>query len=192
MTAPTLTLAAFAALYAQCAPPNAPPVEEMAGIAMQESGLRPWAMRDETTRESLFLASREEAERIAGERLKRGHVIGAGLFQITHARNWKQHRLTINNAFDPCTNLRAGINHYAENLKDAARQLYNSGKIDGAPSYARSVRLNVLKASSITSSAEAAAPTDECAGKPPKWDAWANASHQAWCRYQKTTLANME
>ena len=61
--------------------------------------------------------------------------MGLGWFQITGRPNWKAHGLDIRTALLACPNLRAGAEHFAANVKDAARQLYNSGRIDGAPRY---------------------------------------------------------
>jgi len=66
----------------------------LAAIAEQKSGFRPYAIRDERTGESLFPATRAEAERIAFARWERGHTLGLGLFQITHEANWRRHGLT--------------------------------------------------------------------------------------------------
>ncbi|MDT8315419.1 transglycosylase SLT domain-containing protein [Roseomonas mucosa] len=112
---------------------------ELAAVAERESGFRPFAIRDETTGESLFPATRAEAVAIAAARDAAGRTLGLGWFQITHRANWRRHGLTVETALDPCENMRAGAAHLAGNLRDAAFQLYNSGRIGGAPGYAAAV-----------------------------------------------------
>lgn len=112
---------------------------DLAAIAQQESGLLPFAIRDETTRESLFPATHADAVRIATERDAAGHTLGLGMFQITHRSNWLRHGLTIATALTGCGSMRAAASHYDDDLRTAALQLYNSGRIDGAPAYAASV-----------------------------------------------------
>jgi type IV secretion system protein VirB1 len=116
---------------------------ELAAVAERESGFRPFAIRDEATEESLFPATRPEAVAIASARDAAGHTLGLGWFQITHRANWRRHGLTIETALDPCENMRAGAAHLAANLRDAAFQLYNSGRVGGAPGYAAAVARRV-------------------------------------------------
>lgn len=156
-------------------------------IASQESGFRPNALRDETANQSMFPATRAEAERIAAERLRKGAVVGAGWFQITHASNWARHGLDVKTAFDPCLNLRAGAAHFSGDL-NAAMQRYNSGRMNGAPGYAASVlaRLSRVKPTETPPPAaqQNAAPAQEatpCPAAPPAWDAWGTARHAAAC-----------
>lgn len=123
-----------------CLPPAMVPfVDDLRGIAEQETGLRPYAVRDESTHEGKFFASYGEAVRFATERDALGHKLGIGLFQITGRANWQAHGLTIATGLQPCANMRAGAEHYAGNIRTAALQLYNSGSINGAPGYAASV-----------------------------------------------------
>lgn len=112
---------------------------ELAAVAGQESGFRPFAIRDEATGESLFPATRAEAVAIAAARDAAGRTLGLGWFQLTHRANWRRHGLTVETALDPCENMRAGAAHLAGNLRDAAFQLYNSGRVGGAPGYAAAV-----------------------------------------------------
>lgn len=116
---------------------------ELAAVAEQESGFRPFAIRDEATGESFFPATRAEAVAIAAARDAAGHTLGLGWFQITHRANWRRHGLTVESALDPCDNMRAGAAHLAANLRDAAFQLYNSGRVGGAPGYAAAVARRV-------------------------------------------------
>ena len=63
-------------------PEDAPLRPWLAAISEQESSFRPFAIRDETAGESLFPATRAEAERIARERHAQGHTLGLGLFHL--------------------------------------------------------------------------------------------------------------
>lgn len=208
----SLTASAFAALYVACAPIGAPPADSLAGMAMQESKLDALAIRDETTGESLWPASQAEAKRIASRRLEAGHKLGLGLFQITGQANLSRHGLTINNVFNPCVNLRAGANHYRENLEAAARRLYNSGSIHRGGAYALAVAAHVASlrsAAPILASlrpgqprrpsrpssrapGQPAAPTTpaaRCGKAPPNWDAWGTSRHASRCRTLRFSMA---
>lgn len=121
----------------------------LTAIAAQESGYRPNAIRDETLGQGMFPATRQDAERIAADRLARGHTIGGGWFQITHAANWRRHGLTVANVFDPCTNMRAGAEHFAGNIMTAAIKAYN-GTGPAADAYAVAVRRRMAIASVAT------------------------------------------
>lgn len=112
---------------------------ELAAVAERESGFRPFAVRDEATGEGLFFTTRMAAAVAATARDAAGHTLGLGWFQITHRANWRRHGLTVETALDPCENMRAGAAHLAGNLRDAAFQLYNSGRIGVAPGYAAAV-----------------------------------------------------
>nr|WP_264185694.1 transglycosylase SLT domain-containing protein [Roseicella aerolata] len=116
---------------------------ELAAVAERESGFRPFAIRDEATGESLFPTTRAEAVAVAAARDAAGSTLGLGWFQITHRANWRRHGLTVETALDPCENMRAGAAHLAGNLRDAAFQLYNSGRVGGAPGYAAAVARRV-------------------------------------------------
>ncbi|MDO9712356.1 transglycosylase SLT domain-containing protein [Paracraurococcus lichenis] len=124
-----------------CLPPQYQPYRlDLAAVAEQESAFNPWALRDETTRESLFLISRDALAAEMLRRLAAGHVLGIGLFQLTGEGNWRRHGLTtIERLTDPCANMAAGAAHWVADLKAAVDQRYNSGRLDGAPAYARQV-----------------------------------------------------
>ena len=139
----TLAAAALFACLARdpdCLPEQHRHLEaDLLAIAQQESGIRPWIVRDETTGEGKAFGSKDEAVNFAIDRDALGHLLGLGMFQITGKANIVAHRLTIATALDGCRNMRAGADHYAGNLRSAALQLYNSGRINGAPRYAASV-----------------------------------------------------
>lgn len=186
----TLVGAALFACVARnpaCLPVQHRPLHDvLSAMAEQESGFRPNAIRDETTGQSLFPATRAEAERLAGERLARKHTLGGGWFQITHARNWARHGLDVRTVFDPCLNMRAGAQHFSEDLV-AALTRYNRGTLTGPQDYATAVlaRLPRLRAIYQTQPAQqasrAAGGPLPCPGAPPSWDAWGTARHAEAC-----------
>jgi hypothetical protein len=57
---------------------------KLMAIAEQEPSFHPFAIRDETTSESLFPATRGEAVALATARDLAGHRLEPGWFQITH------------------------------------------------------------------------------------------------------------
>jgi hypothetical protein len=154
----TLAGAALFACLARnpaCLPPSVDRelVPWLEAIGRHESGFRPWAIRDDVTKESIFPATRAEAERIAAERLARGHVLGLGWMQITHRANWVRFGLADAQgrpvrAFDPCLNLRAGALHFAADherrTKLAATADYN-GSGPAARAYALRVEATARK-----------------------------------------------
>ncbi|MDO9712819.1 transglycosylase SLT domain-containing protein [Paracraurococcus lichenis] len=113
---------------------------DLASIAEQESGFNPWALRDETTGESLFLISRDALAVEVSRRIADGHALGVGMFQLTGRQTWSRHGLTtLERLTDPCLTMAAGAAHWVADLRAAADQRYNSGRPDGAPGYARQV-----------------------------------------------------
>ncbi|MDN4572040.1 lytic transglycosylase [Pandoraea cepalis] len=78
----------------------------MAAIVRTESSNNPWAIGDDTDGRSYMMRSKEDAVAQAIELLRQGHKIGIGLGQIS-SRNLARDRLnlTVEQAFDPCTNL---------------------------------------------------------------------------------------
>lgn len=171
-------LALFLCLAAdpRCLPPEvlAMPAEprraylrHVLAIGQQESGLRPYAIRDEATGESLFPTTHAEAVRIATGRDALGHTLGLGAWQITHRANWRRHGLTIATALEPCASLRAGAAHHAGDLRNAALQLYNSGRIGGAPRYAAQVEQRIAALGDLPLPAPAAEAPPAALPSPP-------------------------
>ena len=142
--------------------------DDLRGIAEQESALRPHAIRDERTGESLFPATHAEAVRIATERDAQGRTLGLGLMQITHRSNWARHGLTIATALDPCASLRAGAAHYDRDVRAAAMSRYNSGRLDGAPGYAAAVMRRVAARRGEGAFSRPVAPAPVPAPPPPQ------------------------
>lgn len=154
--------------------------------AEQESGFRPFAIRVEATAtqpaQSIFPSTHAEAVRIATEQDARGRLLGLGMMQITGRANWARHGLTIATALDGCASLRAGTAHYLDDVRAAALQRYNSGRLDGAPAYAAAVLRRVERAAEepVLSAAPLVASSPELEidpEAPPEWDVWASASY---------------
>lgn len=88
----------------QCAPQISPVT--MAAIVRQESGGNPFAINDNTVRLPASPKSKEEAISVATQRINAGHSVDMGLAQI-NSKNLKRLGLTVEQVFDPCTNLQA-------------------------------------------------------------------------------------
>lgn len=153
-------------LLSKCAP-NVHPVT-MGAVVRHESGGNPFAIldngdwnlpRSERVLRSLRPQSLAEAVALAKELIAAGHVVDMGLGQINN-RNLKRLGLTVEQIFDPCTNLQAAqtilSNNYANAVKrygpgdqalQAALSAYNTGNFtDGFTNgYVR----KVLQASSL-------------------------------------------
>jgi hypothetical protein len=151
-----------------CFPPlYEPHLADIAAVAEQESGFHPWALRDEATGESLFMANRALLAREIEARLQAGHTLGVGMFQITGRANWQRHGLdTIEVLTDPCRNMRAGVAHWADDFKAAADQRYNSGRFNGAPGYAAQVAARRVRLLPLLAAPSTPAPALEPAGQP--------------------------
>ncbi|MCA8270400.1 lytic transglycosylase domain-containing protein [Burkholderia vietnamiensis] len=94
----------LSALIQQCAPGVGPVT--MAAIVRTESGGVPWRIGDNTTGSSYTLPTKEAAVARATELTNAGHDLDMGLGQI-NSRNLKGLGLTIEQVFEPCTNLGA-------------------------------------------------------------------------------------
>src|SRR5690349_8909144 len=97
--------AAFLAIALQCAPQVAP--DTLMAIARHESALQPWLVHDNTTRQSLALASERDAVVDAKRRIVAGHSVDMGLMQV-NSGNLHWLGLQPEGAFEPCANVRAG------------------------------------------------------------------------------------
>lgn len=150
MSGTALTVAAVAALVIapECGAVRAdtPAGEQFArhvvATIRQESGFRPWAIRDEATGESLFPPTLADAVRIATERSAKGRTLGLGLGQITGSRNLARHGLTIEAAFNPCRAVAAAVRHLAGDVLhvlERASRRYNTGSTERGEGYAASV-----------------------------------------------------
>ncbi len=194
-------LALFACLARNpaCLPPEyARYRDDLAGIVEEESKWNPYAIRDETTNESLFPATRAEAVRQVNRRIATGNVLGLGLTQITGKANREFHGLTPIDLLNPCKALKAGARHYAGDMSAAAMRRYNGGNrgmaglIPASNAYAVRVTARVERlrpALSILSVPTRVVPT-ACPGAPPRWDAWGSSRHAARCAEKIQTLAS--
>ncbi len=187
-----LSLAAILQLAASpdCTAPGMPPAN-VAAVAQQESGFHPYAIRDETTDQSHYPATREAAEALAARLTAQGHLLGVGLMQLTPPANFG---LSIAEAFDPCKNMKAGAELLAANFELEWQALmralsrYNSGSPTRAEAYAKRVAAQAQRNARMPSLAlhplpnlpavpastpqryARPAPKPPCA---PTWDVWA-------------------
>jgi len=76
-------------------------------FAWHESRLRPFAVHDNTTGQSAFPASADEAAGLARMLLAQGHSLDLGIMQVNSA-NLARTGLTVKTAFDPGDSMRAG------------------------------------------------------------------------------------
>jgi type IV secretion system protein VirB1 len=96
---------ALSALLERCAPKVGPVT--MSAIIVHESGGRPNAIGDNTTRRSYDPADRAAATRLANRLLASGHNIDVGYAQI-NSSNFGAYGLSAATAFDQCTNVAVG------------------------------------------------------------------------------------
>ncbi|MGD9887856.1 MAG: lytic transglycosylase domain-containing protein [Halothiobacillaceae bacterium] len=106
-------------LYAQCAPNVAP--QTLAAIVRVESGGKPWAIG---VNGDYVLPrqpqSKDEAVREANRLIALGYNIDMGMMQI-NVKNLPMLNLSVDQVFDPCTNITAGAqilqNFYLKSAK---------------------------------------------------------------------------
>lgn len=140
---------ALAALVSQCAPHVGPMT--MTAIVEYESSWHATAIGDNTAHRSYAPTTRAQAEALAESLLAAGHNLDLGLAQVNSA-NLPGLHLTVHQIFDPCTNLEAGSHILRGSYKWAAGvygpgqtalwhalEAYNSGRLNGHPSYAAGV-----------------------------------------------------
>ncbi len=136
----------LATLVRMCAPAVAPKTS-LAIIAVESSG-RPYAIDDDTMHRAYFPTTRRAGIAKARELWRLGHTFDIGLSQL-NSSNLERLQLTIEDAFDPCTNIWAGSRILMDDYRAAARvygpgqvalyhafQAYNSGNLSGAARYA--------------------------------------------------------
>lgn len=142
----TLTLAVFASplskasfnqLASSCAPGS--DISTLRAVASVESHFNPFAVRDNTTRESWAPYSIDTAASIAKDRLNKGHSVDVGLMQINSA-NFAALGIVVDDAFDACHSLAAAhrilSSAFAAGSHETERQAallialsrYNTGK----------------------------------------------------------------
>jgi type IV secretion system protein VirB1 len=106
----------------------------MAAVVKQESGGQPWVVNNNTTRKSMAFASKTSAVAAAVAAVGRGESVDLGLAQI-NSKNLPALGLTVEQVFDPCTNIAAGANiltaGYARvGSLGGALSMYNTGRSD--------------------------------------------------------------
>lgn len=106
----------LAALLAQCAPQVSP--DTMAAIVQTESEGNPWAIGVNGAAGVRQPSSQDEAIRVARDLIARGRNIDMGLAQINSA-NLSWLKLSVEQVFDPCNNLRAGAFILTDNYRRA-------------------------------------------------------------------------
>jgi type IV secretion system protein VirB1 len=100
-----LTVAAFIALAATCAPHVG--AETLLAVAKTESALEPLAIHNNTRRESYNPLDKDHALQISRNLIRQGHSLDIGLLQV-NTGNFQWLGLTLEQAFDPCSSIAAG------------------------------------------------------------------------------------
>ena len=116
---------ALSQLLDQCAPAVGP--RTMSSIVAVESSGNALAIHDNDDGRSYRPASREAAVALASSLIARGHAVDLGLAQINSA-NVARLGLTVREAFDPCTNVRAGAQILAADYARASAR-YGPGQL---------------------------------------------------------------
>ena len=119
----SLALPLFLQLAASFAPWTAPGT--LAAFAEAESRLEPFAIGDNTTRQSYQPATAAAAAALATSLLAQGHSLDLGIMQINSA-NLSRVGLTVAMAFDPGQSIRAG----AVILADAYQRCRRNGTVE--------------------------------------------------------------
>jgi type IV secretion system protein VirB1 len=126
-----------------CAPAVDPVT--MAAVVKQESGGQPWVVNNNTTKKSTAFASKPAAVAAAMAAIGRGENIDMGLAQI-NSKNLSALGLSVEQVFDPCTNITAGASILAAGYGrtgslGSALSMYNTGRSDSkiGAAYAQNV-----------------------------------------------------
>ena len=126
-----------------CAPAVDPVT--MAAVVKQESGGQPWVLNNNTTRNSVTFESKAAAVAAAVAAVGRGESVDMGLVQI-NSKNLPVLGLSVEQVFDPCTNIAAGANILAAGYErtdslGGALSIYNTGRSDSkmGAAYAQNV-----------------------------------------------------
>lgn len=128
----------------------------------------------------------QEAAARARVLIAQGRSVDLGLMQINNLQ-LARHHLTVEAAFDPCANIKAGADHYADDVRSVfalASRRYNTGTIEHGAAYADSVEqvLARVRATGVVP-VVAVAPAAPIQPAPlpcaPAWDGWALAQCSA-------------
>jgi len=130
-------------LLMMCAPAVDPVT--MAAVVKQESGGQPWVLNNNTTRKSVTFESKAAAVAAAVAAVGRSESVDMGLVQI-NSKNLPVLGLSVEQVFDPCTNIAAGATILAAGYERAgslggALSIYNTGRSDSkmGAAYAQNV-----------------------------------------------------
>jgi type IV secretion system protein VirB1 len=115
-----LTAAEVLSIALSCAPSTAPPT--LLAVAKVESGLEPLAIGSPAALRGPVARTRHEANLVARSLIAAGHDVDLGLAQI-NVRNLPRLGMTIEDAFDPCRNLKAASRILGEGYGRAAASL---------------------------------------------------------------------
>ncbi len=128
-------------LLATCSPLINPVT--MSAVVQNESGGNPLAIHDNSDGKSYSPKSLDEAVALAKRLVAGGHSVDLGLAQI-NSKNLQWVGMTIEQSFDPCSNLQASqqvlVDAYKRTSGDLQKtlQIYNTGK-DAGNQYASKV-----------------------------------------------------
>lgn len=196
-----IDLALFLQLTTACAPRVAP--ETLAAVARTESKFNELSINDNTTRQVIATASRDEAVAAATKAIGQGHSVDLGLMQV-NSGNLSSLGLSVADAFDPCRSLAAAetllVQGYAPGTQAPDQQTalfralsrYNTG--DPAKGFANGYVARVQASAEIVVPAirlRGEAPRPEpipspapqagasSAPSPPSWDVYRQAQARA-------------
>ena len=199
MSAAVLTLATVLALAIDprcgAAAAGGEFASRLAAIAIHESGGDPLIIGVNADRArglpaaAIHSATPQEAAARAAALLAQGRSIDLGLMQI-NSEQLAHHGLTIESAFDACSSMAAGADHYADDVRaiwTLAHRRYNTGSTERGAAYAAGVeqilnRVRVQQASPFASAAQLTSVPQQPPAPPPcapTWDAWALAQCNA-------------
>jgi len=163
-----------AAFLSRCGPCVAPSTTQ--AIILVESAGEALAIGDNTLRKSFLPGTRSEAVGLAKELIARGHSVDLGLMQINSC-HLAHMRLSLNELFDPCRNVRAGTAILADFYRQYPNQdpgltlfnalsAYNTGRAWRGESYVNRIlaaagvdyRVQFVPAGSAAAAAGTAVP----------------------------------
>ena len=110
---------ALAHVLATCAPRVGPLT--MRALIVYESGARPFAIADNTTRRSYFPTDAPTARVIVRRLLAAGHNVDVGYAQV-NSSNFRAYGLDVATALEPCANVRTGARILAVDYANARRR----------------------------------------------------------------------
>jgi type IV secretion system protein VirB1 len=196
-----IDLALFLQLATVCAPRVAP--ETLAAVARTESRFNELSINDNTTRQAIATANRDEAVAAATKAIAQRHSVDLGLMQV-NSGNLSSLGLSVADAFDPCRSLAAAetllVQGYAPGSQAPDQQTallrtlsrYNTG--DPAKGFANGYVARVQASAEIVVPAirlrgEALRPEPipapaqqagtAAAPAPPSWDVYRQAQARA-------------